>query len=340
MIHKIISKRSRYLAFPLLPFLLLSCVPAATPTPTTTSVPETFTNPVLDQDFPDPDVFTEGDVYYAYATNANGINIQAARSTDLVNWEVLGEVLPELPDWAVQKFGWAWAPEVFSPGEGEYVMYFTTRFAIGFDGTQCIGVATSDDPDGPFHSPNPEPFICQTGEGGSIDPSMFVDDDGQRYVLWKNDGNCCGYEVWLYIQQVSADGLTLQGEPQRLLTVDQRWEGILVEAPTLWKQNGKYYLFYSANAYNDRRYASGYAVADVIFGPYVKAEEPLLATDVAAGVVGPGGQDVLLGPHGETWILFHGWAPDGYRRLYLAPLEWQNGVPTLELNGREPLPMP
>ena len=92
--------------------------------------------------------------------------------------------------------------------------------------------------------------------------------------------------------------------------------------------------------FNDRRYATGYAGADDIFGPYVKAEDPLLATDLAAGIVGPGGQDVVTGPHDETWILFHGWASEGYRRLYLAPLNWQNHMPTLEMNGREPLPMP
>jgi len=326
----------------LLLLLVTACTqtPTSVPSPTSIPTPDTFTNPVLDQDFPDPDVVKIDNVYYVYATNANDINIQAARSTDLVHWEVLGEALPDLPNWAVQDFGWAWAPEVFTPSEGEYVMYFTARFAIGFDGTQCIGVATSDDPDGPFLSSDPKPFICQTDQGGSIDPSSFVDSDGQRYVLWKNDGNCCGYEVWLYIQKVSDDGLTLQGESQKLLTVDQRWEGNLVEAPTLWKQDGTYYLFYSANAYNDQRYASSYAVADDIFGPYGKAEEPLLATDLAAGLVGPGGQDVATGPDGDTWILFHGWAPGGYRRLYVAPLGWQNDMPTLELNGREPLPMP
>ncbi|HJR78703.1 MAG TPA: glycoside hydrolase family 43 protein [Anaerolineales bacterium] len=310
------------------------------PFPTPTSTPTTFTNPVLDQDFPDPDVLQVGDMYYAYATNANDINIQAARSTDLVHWDVLEDALPELPAWAVQSFGSVWAPEVFRPGEGQYVMYFTARFAIGFDGVQCIGVATGNDPADPFVSSNPEPFICQTDQGGSIDPSAFVDADGRRYVLWKNDGNSRGGQTWLYIQPVSADGLTLQGEPRQLLTADQRWEGILVEAPTLWRQDGKYYLFYSANAYNDRRYATGYAVADNIFGPYVKAEEPLIATDLAAGLVGPGGQDVVTDDDGETWIMFHGWAPDGYRRLYLAPLAWHNGLPTLELNGRDPLPMP
>jgi len=325
-----------------LALLLSSCAPVQKPEPTQTPIPTPamFTNPVLDQDFPDPDVLKVGDVYYAYATNANDFNIQSARSSDLVSWDVLGDVMPTLPDWAVQSFGWAWAPEVFSPSEGQYVMYFTARFAIGFDGIQCIGIATGEDPTGLFISSDPEPFICQTGEGGSIDPSTFLDADGQRYVLWKNDGNSRGGRSWLYIQKTSADGLTLQGEPRRLLTADQAWEGILVEAPTLWQQDDRYYLFYSANAYNDRRYGVGYAVAEEILGPYIKAEDPLLKTYLAAGLVGPGGQDILTGPGGGTWILFHGWAPDGYRRLYLGPLDWQNGAPILELNGRDPLPVP
>src|SRR5829696_1812876 len=328
--------------FILLALLLPACAPGQiqAPAPTPTPTPLTFTNPVLDQDFPDPDVLEVNDVYYAYATNANDLNIQSARSTDLVHWEVLGDALPALPDWAVQTFGWAWAPEVFSPGAGKYLMYFTARFSIGFDGTQCIGVATGEDPAGPFISADPEPFICQTSEGGSIDPSTFLDADGQRYVLWKNDGNSRGGQSWLYIQKTSADGLTLQGEPRRLLTADEVWEGTLVEAPTLWSKDGKYYLFYSANVYNDRRYAVGYAVAEEILGPYVKAEDPLLKTDLAAGLVGPGGQDILTGPHGETWILFHGWAPDGYRRLYLGPLNWETGAPVLELTGRDPLLVP
>src|SRR5919108_5295986 len=52
------------------------------------------------------------------------------------------------------------------------------------------------------------------------------------------------------------------------------------------------------DAYYDRRYATGYAVADDIFGPYVKAKEPLLETNLAAGLVGPGGQDIVTGPRG------------------------------------------
>lgn len=213
-----------------------------------------FTNPVLDQDFPDPDVLRVGDVYYAYATNGNGSNVQAARSTDLVHWEVLPDALPLRPAWAMDAFGWVWAPEVFQPaGSTDYLMYFVARYAIGQGGTQCIGIARADSPEGPFTPIGAEPFICQVESGGSIDPSTFVDDDGQAYLLWKNDGNSNGGQTWLFLQPLSPDGTSLEGEPVRLLTVDQTWEGVLVEAPTLWKQDDRYTLFYSANAYNDQR---------------------------------------------------------------------------------------
>src|SRR5688500_4833049 len=92
----------------LLVIFLSACAPASIATPSPMPTPGTFINPVLDQDFPDPDILKVGDVYYAYATNGNDTNIQAVRSTDLVHWQVLEDALPELPDWAVQEFGWAW----------------------------------------------------------------------------------------------------------------------------------------------------------------------------------------------------------------------------------------
>jgi beta-xylosidase len=286
----------------------------------------TFTNPVLDRDFPDPDVLRVGETYYAYSTNADKTNIQVARSTDLVHWQMLGDALPRLPTWAVQDFGWAWAPDVSSNG-GTYLMYFVARFAIGKGGTQCIGAATSEVPEGPFQPVSDAPFICQVKEGGSIDPASFVDADGKHYILWKNDGNSSGGQTWIYLQPTSDDGLKLEGEPRRLITSDQSWEGVLVEGPTLWKHDDKYILFYSANAYDSPSYGVGYAVADAIDGPYEKPGKPLLKTSIREGVVGPGGQDIVLDEAGQTWMLYHAWRGGSYRALNLIELDWNGDVP-------------
>ena len=301
------------------------------------AAPSSIRNPVLDRDFPDPDALRAGGMWYAYATNANGINIQAASSTDLVTWRFLGNALPRTPRWADKAFGYSWAPEVAALGNS-YVMYFTARLKVGSGGMQCIGVARSSSPAGPFlpdEASNAAPFVCQQAEGGSIDPAVFVDDDGTAYLLWKSDANSGGGRAWLYIQRLSADGTRLEGEPTPLLTADARWEGVLVEAPTLWKRDGRYYLFYSANDYRSRAYAVGYAVSNTPTGPYMKASEnPVLKTDLGSGVVGPGGQDILAGPDGRTYILFHAWTAGAYRGLNVAPLAWKDGKPVVELPPR------
>jgi arabinan endo-1,5-alpha-L-arabinosidase len=292
---------------------------------------EMYTNPVFERDFPDPDVLLFDGVYYAYATNTPGFNIQVARSSDLVTWELLSDAMPKLPNWALQRFGYAWAPEVTTLDGETLLMYFTARYATGHDGLQCIGLATSSVPEGPFAHVGDDPFVCQAELGGSIDASLFVDDDGTPYLLWKNDGNAVGRQVWLWISELSADGREQLGTPTQLITPDQVWEGILVEAPTLWKHEGRYYLFYSANAYDSANYAIGYAVADDILGPYEKPTAgPLLATSIRDGVVGPGGQDIVTGPDGNTWLLYHAWSPGSYRHLHLARLLWDGGVPQVD----------
>src|SRR5690348_8144584 len=96
--------------------------------PTPAAPPGTYLNPILDEDFPDPAVIHAPDGhYYAYATQTlregHWINIQVARSPDLIHWEQLGDALPEKPGWAqtTQDF---WAPSVIYDGS-KYVMYYS-----------------------------------------------------------------------------------------------------------------------------------------------------------------------------------------------------------------------
>ena len=281
--------------------------------------------PVLDQDFPDPDILRVDGTYYAYATQPadESVNVQMATSTDLETWEVQAQdPLPELPAWATN--GRTWAPEVTS-GPNGFLMYMTAR-SVDPD-LQCIGVATSTSPTGPFRPVGDKPLICPEGEGGAIDAASYVEPDGKRYLLWKNDGNCCGKDTWLHLQPLSDDGLRLTGPPVRLIKQDQPWEGNLVEAPTLVRHGSSYVLFYSANDYGGEKYTTGYATASKLDGPYEKADEPLLTSD-ATGVTGPGGQDVVTDASGETHIVFHGWDPAViYRGMYVADLAWDGDTP-------------
>ncbi|WP_241847449.1 family 43 glycosylhydrolase [Streptomyces sp. CB02009] len=287
------------------------------------------TAPVLDREFADPDVVEVDGVFHAYATNVAGRHVQHATSTDLVHWTVdEKDVLPVPGDWVKPDPPRdVWAPEVFDNGDG-FTLQYTARDRVG--GRQCIGAALASSPDGPFRPAGDAALVCPTEAGGAIDASSYTE-NGTRHLLWKSDGNCCGLDTWLHIQPVSWDGTRVTGEPVRLLRQDRAWEGGLVEAPTLVKRDGRYVLLYSAGDYRTTGYATGWAIADALTGPYVKGDEPLLTTDSFSGTIGgPGGQDVVTGPGGRDRILFHGRGADPSRRaLYVADLGFADGRPVV-----------
>ncbi len=305
---------------------LASCGPAQpTGAPTPSSSDAAAVAPVVDEDFPDPDVVAVDDGWLAFGTGTSGLNIRVASSPDLSTWKVQSrDALPTLPAWASP--GRTWAPDVSPRPDGSWVMYVTAEHTDS--GRQCIGVATSPTTDGTFVPAGAEPLVCPVEEGGAIDPSTFTDADGARYLLWKTDGNCCSLDTWIEIARLSDDGLSLADEPTRLLRQDLAWEGELVEAPTLVLHDGTYVLLYSANAYGGDDYAIGAARSASLLGPYTKKSEPVLTTDTWDGAVrGPGGQDVVSSADGDT-LVFHGWDELYiYRALHLAPLAWTDGWP-------------
>jgi arabinan endo-1,5-alpha-L-arabinosidase len=306
--------------------LLAGCSSASPGEPS--EAPAPVGAPVLDHDFPDPDVLAVDGTYYAYATNGNYLNVQVAESNDLENWSVLEEdALPKLPSWIIP--GKTWAPEVTEISPGSYVMYFT---AANFrPSVQCIGVATSTSPTGPFTVQGEGMLVCPAEEGGAIDASTYIE-NGAPYLLWKNDGNSRGLDTWISIAPLAADGLSLAGPGQQIVKQTLPWEGELVEAPALVKRSSTYYLFYSSNTYGDDKYAIGYATADSLAGPWTKKEEPFLSSDFEDGMfLGPGGQDVVQASDGTDWLVFHAWDPAiTYRALHAERLRWEPSGPVVD----------
>lgn len=288
-----------------------------------------FTNPVYDSNFADPHVIAAGSEYYAYATNGPLGNIQTLMSTDLVSWEQVGDALPTLPGWT--SAGKVWAPEVAVHGPDRFVMYYTT--SDDKSGRQCVGVAVATEAKGPFVDKSSNPLICQVAEGGSIDASPFQDSSGRRWLYWKNDGNAIGADTWIYVSRLSDDGLTLTGETTRLIKQTLPWEGNLVEAPYVVERNGKFHLFYSANAYDKAEYAVGHALCTSPAGPCTKSGDPILTTsDDAAG---PGHNMVLL-KDDRYWFVYHAWDPalvgadPPGRTMWLSELTWNGDVPVVQ----------
>src|SRR5215218_5754298 len=98
-------------------------------------------------------------------------------------------------------------------------------------------------------------------------------------------------------------------------------------------------MFYSANNYSDDYYATGYAVADSLLGPYTQPGGPWVRS--TPDVVGPGGATFTTGPDGNTWMLYHSWENSfAYRAMSADQVIWTGDVPALRGPSRAPQPVP
>jgi hypothetical protein len=108
-------------------------------------------------------------------------------------------------------------------------------------------------------------------------------------------------------QRLAPGGESLAGAPVTVLANDLEWEGHLVEGPFLWKQDGRYWLFYAANDFTDPAYGIGVAVADHPLGPFRKQSEPLLRSGESWSA--PGHPSIAQSPDGTPHIFFHAFFP-------------------------------
>ncbi|KAK3707877.1 hypothetical protein LTR37_011879 [Vermiconidia calcicola] len=277
----------------------------------------------IEKDFPDPSVIQAGDgQYYAYGTAGNGVQIQVARSSDGIDWEYqegVDALKPGSIAWAPEDPS-VWAPDV-TPGPN----------ANEAGGKHCIGFATATDPMGPFEPNSDAPWVCDT-EFGDIDPDQFLDEDGSRWVTWKVDGNSAGSDSTpIMLQQVEEDGYTKIGDAIEILDRDEA-DGPLVEAPSLVKNEGIYYLTFSSNMYDTDKYDTSFATATSVTGPYTKAQAPdapILTSDMQ-GLYGPGGADIFIVPGQNQVMLFHGWNADhSARYIYATSIDLVDGKITV-----------
>jgi beta-xylosidase len=301
----------------------------APPTRHTPTKKQTYRNPVINSDFPDPDVIKANGTYYAYATNSGGRNIQVASSRDLVHWTQLPDALPTLPSWSSP--GLTWAPSVIY-FDHRFLMYYTTH-SSGLQ-TQCVSVATSSNPAGPFSDTSQQPLVCQKSLGGTIDPAALVS-QGKLYLYFKNDGNSIGITTTLWGQQLTTNGLQVKGQPVGLISNTQPWEGQVVEAPFMFVHASHYYLFFSANSYANSSYAEGYATCRGPLGPCQQASNnPILKSRSHPPVIGPAGASLIqIGQ--QTWIVYHKWSvnQDGsqgtIRVMCIDRVDWVHNKPVV-----------
>jgi len=277
---------------------------------------------VINRDFPDPEVLQAGSTFYAYSTSSSPGRVPYATAAAAAGpWTVRGDALPQKPSWVGS--GGFWAPDVSRRADGRYLMYFTGPSVAA--GRMCLGAALADSPAGPFVPTSASPLVCNAGEGGDIDPSSFVDGNGARYLLYKNDGNAIGQPTIIWLQPTAADGITFTGARRELLRNNRPEDQGVIEAPVMVRRASQYVLFFSAGVYTNGGYHTSYATSGALTGPYTRAYRPLLTTASLDGAVnGPGGADVV----GDR-IFFHGHLSAGGRGMYTAALGWAGDYPVV-----------
>lgn len=280
-------------------------------------------------DFADPYVLRAGGAYYGYSTNAGAGDIQVIRSTDLANWELVGNALATLPAWAEPNA--TWAPSVLARN-GSYVVFYTVRERAS--GQQCISRAVASSPAGPFHDLSRGPLVCQHVDDGSIDPSPFV--DGNRaFLLWKSEGRG-PRPATLWSRQLTADGISFApgSRAAPLISADRSFEQGVIEAPTMLRAGNSWFLLYAAAGWSSRNYSTAYAVCSGPAGPCHKpADNRVLRS--GAQLAGPGGVEVFRDGEGRPWAAFHAYSEPnvGYpssRYFHVAPISLTPTRPTID----------
>jgi hypothetical protein len=251
-------------------------------------------SPVLPGLNADPNIERFGDTYYIYATTDGtpgwgSTSFKVWSSTDLSTWTEHGTIL-DLADvsWAHTN---AWAPSI-AYANGKYYFYFC---AAG-----NIGVATSDSPLGPF-TDSGAPLINRNDYGNAqqIDPAVFTDDDGQRYLYW---GNGKAYVAPLNPDMTSID----VAKRQTIGGLTDFREGLFMN-----KRKGIYYLSYSVDDTGSENYRVAYATGTTPFGPFT-AKGLILSKAPALGVLATGHSSIIQVPGTDDWyIAYHRFAIPG-----------------------------
>jgi len=119
----------------------------------------------------------------------------------------------------------------------------------------------------------------------------------------------------LFVQELSPDGLSLSGEPKKILENDQNWEAHVIEGMWVVRRLDKYFLFYAANDFSTADYGIGVAVSDSLFGPYKKMQEPFLRT--SQKWLGPGHPSITQSVEGKDLLIYHAYHPEaiGYKEF-------------------------
>ena len=294
-----------------------------------------YTNPVFDQNTPDPSVVQAPDgAFYAYGTGGT-----CRKSYDLVHWEDMGIAL-QRPTWndsvRTDKNGKQhpmrfslWALDVSRVGK-KYLVHYASAY-WGNETRTGLGVAEGTSP---TEFTDCGKMFCSTeiGVQNSIDP-CYVKDKGKKYLIW-------GSFRRLYMGRLTKDGKRIKN-PSHLTQV----AGTAFEGAMVYKRKGYYYLFASVGTCCEGAKSTYHTVvgrSKKLAGPYVDRQGGRMLDNHYETVIkgndrwkGPGhNSEIITDKEGDTWLLYHAYDaldPEKGRVMLLDKLLWdEEGWPYME----------
>ncbi|WP_454041491.1 family 43 glycosylhydrolase [Cellulosimicrobium sp. Marseille-Q8652] len=282
----------------------------------------TYTNPVLDADWPDPDVIRVGPDYFLVASSFNrSPGLPVLHSTDLVTWTIASHAAPRVEpadQYRRPRHGsGVWAPSI-RHHDGEYVVVFP-------DPDHGVLVTRTRDPFGTWSAPH----VLLEGRG-LIDPCPLWDDDGRTYLVHGWAASRSGQKNLLTLVEVD-EGLTrVVGRRATVVDGDLLPGYRTLEGPKMYKRDGAYWIFAPAGGV-----ATGWQSvfrAGSPFGPY---EDRVVLRQGATPVNGPHQGAWVTTPGGEDWFLHFQDRGAFGRVVHLQPMSWgEDGWPVIG----EPMP--
>ena len=287
----------------------------------------TYTNPVINADYSDPDVCVgpSGEDYYMTASSFQCVpGLPILHSRDLVNWEIINYALRdrlyEGDSCLIRHFNTpqhgngVWAPSI-RYHQGEYYIYW---------GDPDFGVymVKAKDPAGQWSQP-----LCVIRGQGYIDTCPLWDEDGRCYLVnaWANSR--AKFASVLTVRELSADGTRAIGQP--VIVFDGNGtENRTCEGPKFYKRDGWYWILCPAGGV-----PTGFQLAMRSKSPYGPYEHKTVLAQGKTDVNGPHQGGWVHTKYNEDWFL-HFQDKEAYGRVvHLQPVDWSSGWPMMGKDG-------
>lgn len=282
---------------PMLAFVMLLITSCNSPASNQQEVnSQTYNNPILGGDYPDPTIMREGNDYYmTHSAFDYQPGLTVFHSTDLVNWKPISFALKTY-------LGSIWAPDICKYGD-KYYIYFTVAHPSG----RMNFVTYADSPYGPWSDPIDLKI-------GNIDPCHVVGEDGTRWMFMS-----AGKRV-----RLTDDGLAIVPGTEEVVyqgwQYPEEWltEGLCLEGPKL-KKIGEYYYYLNAEGGTAGPPTSHMVVvarSKSINGPWENSPyNPLVHTyDPADRWWSKGHGSLIDTPDGNWWVVYHAYE-NGFTNL-------------------------